>query len=320
MPCTPIVVQQPGQAASAAARISLCNGEAASSACEAMPTIGDDVGVSTAPPPRPARKSPSRPARGPAGAVAWRRLRAAPGPATLAPARPRRGPGGAGGAGARHPPRTRRPDAVARRAQPAPEPAPAVAAFSAGPGPAPGRWRRPPATGPGCGAEHAERAAQAELLAGELPLDDDFRLWLERQRRADQQAQREPVAAALAHAEQAGDLDAALAHARQLLTLDPSEEDHHLALMRVHYLRGEAATGLAAYQRCASTCAPPWAARRAGPRANWRIACVPPRPGRQHPRPPTRRLCPWHCAGRPNWPGAKRPWPPCARPGSKGWP
>jgi DNA-binding SARP family transcriptional activator len=57
-----------------------------------------------------------------------------------------------------------------------------------------------------------------------LALDDDFRLWLERQRRADQQAQREPVAAALACAEQAGDLDAALAHARQLLTLDVSDE------------------------------------------------------------------------------------------------
>ena len=58
-----MVVQQPEQAASAAARISLGHGKAASNAFEAMPTIGDDAGVSTAPPPRPARKSTSnRPA------------------------------------------------------------------------------------------------------------------------------------------------------------------------------------------------------------------------------------------------------------------
>ncbi len=93
------------------------------------------------------------------------------------------------------------------------------------------------------------QAPQAELLAGETALDEDFLRWLERQRHADQQARREPLAEALARAEQAGDLDAALAHAKNLLSEDPQDEDHHLALMRLHYLRGETAAGLQAYQR-----------------------------------------------------------------------
>jgi DNA-binding SARP family transcriptional activator len=93
------------------------------------------------------------------------------------------------------------------------------------------------------------QARQGELLAGDLAVDEDFRLWLERQRRNDQQARRDPLAAALASAEESGDLDAALDQAQALLDLEPNEEAHHVALMRVHYLRGETAAGLLAFQR-----------------------------------------------------------------------
>lgn len=95
----------------------------------------------------------------------------------------------------------------------------------------------------------AAPSAQAELLSGEVAVDEDFRLWLERQRRAQERARREPLLDALARAEQDGELEAALGHAQALLHLEPQEEGHHVALMRVHYLRGETAAGLQAFQR-----------------------------------------------------------------------
>ena len=98
-------------------------------------------------------------------------------------------------------------------------------------------------------ARVAPPGPQAELLAGEAPIDEDFRLWLEKQRRAAHQARLDPLTEALAQAEQAGDLEAALGHAQALLALEPHEERHHVALMRVHYLRGETAAGLLAFQR-----------------------------------------------------------------------
>ena len=90
-----------------------------------------------------------------------------------------------------------------------------------------------------------------ELLATEAVFDEDFRLWLQGRRRAAQLARRKPVEEALAGAEQAGELDAALSHAQALIALEPQDEGHHLALMRVHYLRGEVAAGLLAFQRLA---------------------------------------------------------------------
>lgn len=213
-----------------------------------MPSIGDDVGVSTAPPPRRPRKPPSsRPAalqvqlHGDACVLR-------PG---LAPW-PLRGRAAALVALAALEPGIHRERAAQMLWPDAPSPRQNLRQQLL-------RFRQALGQPLIDGEDHLQlapgvvlntrRAAPSELLAGELPLDEDFRLWLERQRRADQRAQREPVVAALALAEQAGDLDAALAHARQLLALDVSEEAHHLALMRVHYLRGEAAAGLVAFQR-----------------------------------------------------------------------
>jgi len=91
-------------------------------------------------------------------------------------------------------------------------------------------------------------APGAELLAGEPAAGDDFGVWLDTQRRALRRAHCEPLQQSLAQAESAGDLAMALQHAQALVTLDPWEETCHAALMRVHFLRGEGAAGLAAYQ------------------------------------------------------------------------
>lgn len=99
--------------------------------------------------------------------------------------------------------------------------------------------------------------AGAELLAG-AAADGEFGLWLERQRAAALRALREPMQQALVRAEHEGELDAALRQAQDLLALEPREEAHHAALMRVYYLRGEPAAGLAAWRRLgemlAATC------------------------------------------------------------------
>ena len=91
-------------------------------------------------------------------------------------------------------------------------------------------------------------APGAELLAGESAAADEFGVWLHTRRRELRLAQREPLQQSLAMAESAGDLALALQHAQALVTLDPQEETSHAALMRVHFLRGEGAAGLAAYQ------------------------------------------------------------------------
>jgi len=98
------------------------------------------------------------------------------------------------------------------------------------------------------GVQLKAAALGAELLAGEPVLDDDFGRWLAAQRRALRQPQQQRLAAALAEAEARGDMDAALHHAQALLALDDQDESHHAGLMRVHFLRGEGAAGLAVYK------------------------------------------------------------------------
>lgn len=114
------------------------------------------------------------------------------------------------------------------------------------------------------GAEHLaladgvllEPAAPGALLLAEdasidtasaNPDSSDWAQWLQRQRHSHQQAQAQPLLQALAQAENDGDLDAALRHAQALHALAPQDEGPHQALMRVHYLRGEAAAGIRVY-------------------------------------------------------------------------
>lgn len=74
--------------------------------------------------------------------------------------------------------------------------------------------------------------------------------WLQAARDRRRHARAEWLAAALERAQAEGDADAALAHARSLLDLDPLSEHAHRRVMTLHYLRGDAAAALAAYERC----------------------------------------------------------------------
>jgi DNA-binding SARP family transcriptional activator/tetratricopeptide (TPR) repeat protein len=77
-----------------------------------------------------------------------------------------------------------------------------------------------------------------------------FAEWLRAQRERRRRGRRQWLAAAAAQAEAAGELDAALDHAHALLDLEPLSEDAHRRVMRLHYLRGDTAAALAAYERC----------------------------------------------------------------------
>jgi DNA-binding SARP family transcriptional activator len=88
-----------------------------------------------------------------------------------------------------------------------------------------------------------------ELLADLPDSDGDFGTWLV-VRRAALAAQRLGASQrALDAAETAGDLDHALSLAEAAVHADAGSESAWHALMRVHYLRGEPAPGLAAYDR-----------------------------------------------------------------------
>lgn len=84
---------------------------------------------------------------------------------------------------------------------------------------------------------------------------DAFADWLALQRRRAEAGLDATRRDAVARAEAAGDLDAALDAANRWHAADPGHEDAAAALMRVHYLRGEAAAGLAVHRRLADTLA-----------------------------------------------------------------
>jgi DNA-binding SARP family transcriptional activator len=88
-------------------------------------------------------------------------------------------------------------------------------------------------------------------LLGELDFVDcpEFAAWLDARRSADRLAYATGLRERIAGAEAEGDLDAALAAAETLLAGDPDSEAHHRELMRLHYLRGDSAAGLAVHQR-----------------------------------------------------------------------
>lgn len=91
-----------------------------------------------------------------------------------------------------------------------------------------------------------------ELLADLAGLPEgEFALWLAH-RRAQRLAQRQQALAAQAEAaEQAGDWPGALEAARAALALEPLAEPAHRRLMRLHYLAGDRAAALRAFEQCA---------------------------------------------------------------------
>jgi DNA-binding SARP family transcriptional activator len=91
----------------------------------------------------------------------------------------------------------------------------------------------------------------SELLTP-VALDEagGFADWLEAVRLARRARRGERLAAASTQAESAGQLATALEHAQALIALDPLSEHAHRRLMKLHYLRGDAAAARSAYQRC----------------------------------------------------------------------
>lgn len=74
--------------------------------------------------------------------------------------------------------------------------------------------------------------------------------WLRAQRERRHHTRIDWFDAAATQAEGEGDLAAVLEHVRALVHLDPLSEHAHRRVMRVHYLRGDRAAALAAYDRC----------------------------------------------------------------------
>lgn len=89
-------------------------------------------------------------------------------------------------------------------------------------------------------------------LLADVPLDlgGDFAAWLLRQREQRQAAQLQTLQAEAERCERAGQFDAALAHAQALLRLAPLSEANHRRVMRLHYLAGDRAAALLAFDAC----------------------------------------------------------------------
>ena len=103
---------------------------------------------------------------------------------------------------------------------------------------------------PGITADVDAPQGDAPLL-GTHSFDDceELSTWLSRRRLQQREDRLAAARQRLDQSEAAGELEAALHAAHALLALDDQQESHHRALMRLHYLRGDNAAGLAAHRR-----------------------------------------------------------------------
>ncbi|MGE5338384.1 MAG: BTAD domain-containing putative transcriptional regulator, partial [Gemmatimonadota bacterium] len=94
-------------------------------------------------------------------------------------------------------------------------------------------------------------AATGELL-GKLDYGDCAELldWVEAAREKWRQARRAALAEVDSRLEAEGHVGRSLRYAQRLVGDDPSLEHAHRRVMRLHYLRGDRAAALAAYERC----------------------------------------------------------------------
>jgi DNA-binding SARP family transcriptional activator len=94
----------------------------------------------------------------------------------------------------------------------------------------------------------------ADTILGETRAEDivpgEFAQWLELQRSRRRLRLSQSLGELAAMAEAAGDWDDALAHARELLALEPLSEVAHRRVMRLHYLAGDRAAALMAFDHC----------------------------------------------------------------------
>lgn len=94
----------------------------------------------------------------------------------------------------------------------------------------------------------------ADTVLGQTPAADfapgEFAAWLEQQRTRRRDRVRRSLVELCQMAEGAKDWDDALSHARELLALEPLSEAAHRRIIRLHYLAGERAAALLAFDGC----------------------------------------------------------------------
>jgi DNA-binding SARP family transcriptional activator len=100
------------------------------------------------------------------------------------------------------------------------------------------------------GVTHDLEDSDSVLADAGIEIDGEFGHWLVRQRERRRARVRQSLVDLCAMAEQAKDFDDALTHARELLALEPLSEEAHRRLMRLHYLAGDRAAALLAFDRC----------------------------------------------------------------------
>jgi DNA-binding SARP family transcriptional activator/predicted ATPase len=100
---------------------------------------------------------------------------------------------------------------------------------------------------PGFGGEPLDAALLGDDDYADLP---EFADWLRATRQRLQSLRREQVAGLASALELEGRLAEAIACAERLLALEPLQEHAHRRLMRLHYLRGDRAAALLAFDHC----------------------------------------------------------------------
>ncbi len=104
------------------------------------------------------------------------------------------------------------------------------------------------ALGPGASHDLGDADGVLEGVEG-LP-GGPFAQWLAQQRERRLQRMRQSLAELATMAEAARDWDDALAHARELLLLDTLSEEAHRRVIRLHYLAGDRAAAMLAFDSC----------------------------------------------------------------------
>jgi DNA-binding SARP family transcriptional activator len=102
----------------------------------------------------------------------------------------------------------------------------------------------------GEGVTHDLADADGVLADTALDIEGEFAQWLALQRQRRSARLRQAVCERADRAEAARDWRAALAHAQELLVLEPLSEPAHRRLIRLHYLAGDRAAALLAFDRC----------------------------------------------------------------------
>lgn len=100
------------------------------------------------------------------------------------------------------------------------------------------------------GVVHDLHDADTLLDGVALEIGGEFAQWLALQRDRRRARVRRSLAELAEMAEAAKDWDDALAHAGELLALEPLSEEAHRRVMRLHYLAGDRAAALLAFDRC----------------------------------------------------------------------